>query len=98
VRANLNNVQPPDEYEDGATIRVTGATALFLSVSNQAVYVQFGYGPAGGAPSWDDEEMFRPPGIYQLDVECDAVRFRAALPEDEIPAPLKPAQITASLE
>lgn len=95
---NLNNITAPDAYSAAATVRAPGSTKLFITVSNQAVYWQLGYGPGGGAVSWDEEEVFRPPGLYEGPVRCDAIRVRAAVPAAELPPPLEPAQVTVSLE
>lgn len=98
MSANLNNVTAPDAYSEQLVLRAPEATSLFLSVSNQAIYYQLGHGPGGGGVAWDEEEQFRLPGYYSLDVTCDAVRVRAAVPAAEIPPPLEPAQVTATLE
>ena len=95
--ANLNNITAPDQYTERAVVRAPGARHLFISVSNQAIYYQVGHGPGGGGVTWDEEEVFRLPSLYNIDVACDAVRIRAAVPAADLPAPLQPAQVTVSL-
>lgn len=97
MSSNLNNVTAPDAYSDRVSVRSPGAKHLFLSVSNQAIFYQCGHGPGGGGVAWDEEEVFRLPSGYNIDLSCDAVRFRAAVPKASLPAPFQAAQVTATL-
>lgn len=95
---SLPNVTAPDEYtEDQAYLRCQGGVRLRISVSNQSVYYQRGTGMVGGnVGNWQPEEELIP-GIYSLTDPCDALRFRAVIRKEDLPAGKLPAQLNVSV-
>ena len=73
----LNNVTTGGAYTPQATLTGGAIVALRVTVANAAVYMQVGRGVGG--VNWEAEQ-YLVPGVYGLDRDCDAVRFRSATP------------------
>ncbi len=74
----------PDEYTPESTILTPRAKRLYLQVSGQTVYLQFGVMPQGrgagtGSVVWQPEEPYQPV-IASLRRDYDAVRVRNYTP------------------
>lgn len=94
MSASLPNFTAPDEYEQAlGFLRCQDAVRVRISVANQNVFWQRGFGGAGGSVGrWEPEEEL-PVGQYSLNERCDAVRFRAAIPAAKV---TRQAQVTVS--
>ncbi len=84
----------PDKYDEDSTLIAPRAKRLFLQVSNQAIYLQFGIMPQGrgvdaGSVVWQSEEPYLPI-IVTLRRDYDAVRVRNYTPGQEAQAMLTP--------
>jgi hypothetical protein len=86
----LNNIATTDAYSDASTLVAPLSTRLRCFVRNAAIYRQLASRGSVGGPSWENDELFTPPGNYSFDEGPDvfyAARVRSAVAG-------RPAQVT----